>query len=440
MLTAFPKSSEAELAMGEALYRAGRIPDSADHLAHAVFLDPCNARVQYDLARIAALNALHGVAATRLEKAHQLSPSDPLILWAWLDTLPELARSQAINALLSAETPLDENLRKELKSVLDTQQAGEQQRCTIAPSSQLTPIAIEPVRHDAYQISTYALTVAFNGDRRRLELDTGASGITLTQEAARKLHLEVKDHEYTFGIGDHGSTPSSVAVVDSIRIGNIEFSHCVIQILDKKEVLDNTDGLIGGDVFSSYILTLDYPKGQLRLRPLPVPPQASSLSASLNTMGNDDLPQNRYIAPGMSHWTHIFRVDHQLLLQTNVNQTGERLFLADTGSGTNLLSNTMAREIHHASETDDVTMKGLSGKVDKVNEIGAFQLDFAGLHQPVASMLAIDLTTLSHSAGIEISGILGRATLTQLVMEIDYRDNLVNFTYIPVTKASFPRN
>jgi len=31
--------------------------------------------------------------------------------------------------------------------------------------------------------------------------------------------------------------------------------------------------------------------------------------------------------------------------------------------------------------------------------------------------------------GLEVSGILGSATLSQLVMEIDYRDNLVHFTF-----------
>jgi hypothetical protein len=46
-------------------------------------------------------------------------------------------------------------------------------------------------------------------------------------------------------------------------------------------------------------------------------------------------------------------------------------------------------------------------------------------------MTAVDTTTIGNSDGVEISGFLGAPTLHQLTLSIDYRDNLVKFTYDP---------
>jgi hypothetical protein len=47
------------------------------------------------------------------------------------------------------------------------------------------------------------------------------------------------------------------------------------------------------------------------------------------------------------------------------------------------------------------------------------------------------MTKLSQSEGTEISGILGFSVLNMLELQIDYRDNLVNFNYDP-TKLGLP--
>ena len=40
-------------------------------------------------------------------------------------------------------------------------------------------------------------------------------------------------------------------------------------------------------------------------------------------------------------------------------------------------------------------------------------------------MTAIDMTSISHDAGVEVSGLIGAPALFQVVLHIDYRDNLV---------------
>jgi hypothetical protein len=67
-------------------------------------------------------------------------------------------------------------------------------------------------------------------------------------------------------------------------------------------------------------------------------------------------------------------------------------------------------------------MQGLSGKVNKVFETGKFTADFAGLRLPVNTMDALDMSKMGG-----FTGILGYPTLEQLILHIDYRDNLVSF-------------
>ena len=60
--------------------------------------------------------------------------------------------------------------------------------------------------------------------------------------------------------------------------------------------------------------------------------------------------------------------------------------------------------------------------ISRVGETGKFVADFAGLRLPVNGMNSMDF---SHSGGI--GGFLGYPTLQQLIMHLDYRDNLVLF-------------
>jgi hypothetical protein len=46
-------------------------------------------------------------------------------------------------------------------------------------------------------------------------------------------------------------------------------------------------------------------------------------------------------------------------------------------------------------------------------------------------MSAIDTSDISKRAGVEIAGFIGFPTLRELVITIDYRDNLVHVVYDP---------
>jgi hypothetical protein len=107
------------------------------------------------------------------------------------------------------------------------------------------------------------------------------------------------------------------------------------------------------------------------------------------------------------------------------------LFLLDTGSDSNLISPRAARGVTDLSHNYFGEIAGLSGEVDEVFRAGKFTLSFAGLRMDAPAMTSIDMTKMSHGAGVEVSGIIGAPALFRMVMHIDYRDNLVKFEYDP---------
>ena len=90
-----------------------------------------------------------------------------------------------------------------------------------------------------------------------------------------------------------------------------------------------------------------------------------------------------------------------------------------------LISPPAAREVTKVSRDDSNGIRGIQGEVNKVYEAGKFTLAFAGLRLDSPSMTSIDTTKMSHDLGVEVSGFIGAPALFQVVMHIDYRDNLV---------------
>ena len=57
-------------------------------------------------------------------------------------------------------------------------------------------------------------------------------------------------------------------VAERLRIGDLEFRDALIGVAET-DFLANQDGLIGTDVFSEFLVTLDFANPGLRLDPLP---------------------------------------------------------------------------------------------------------------------------------------------------------------------------
>jgi hypothetical protein len=255
------------------------------------------------------------------------------------------------------------------------------------------------------------------------------------------------------GIGDKGDSAGYAAYADSIRIGNLEFHNCPVEVLDKRAVVEE-EGLIGADVFEQFLIELDLPKRKLKLSQLPARPGETQIKPSLATdpedEGLDSEPDSkstvaaagtnpaqapkyfdRYIGPEMTSYSRVFRFDHMLLVPTKINDVPGKLFLIDTGAWNNMITPDAAREVTKVHGDSDTTITGLSGKVDKVYGANTVVLEFGGLRQKNEDMVAFNLSNISRDVGTEVSGTLGFAMLNLLKIKLDYRDALVKFEYVP---------
>lgn len=432
-----PGSSMALTAVGDVRLRQGTPRDALIEFQKAALADLCNARAYFGIAEVESLAGFHASAQRKIEQAYTLHPTDNEIYTDWIATRPRKERLQIWTHYAEKSDQINEEDRAKLKLRLEKESLYHASDCRMAATSP-REAAVSMVRatDDPTYTRAWGLDVQFNGKRRRLEIDTGATGIMISRAAAVFLGIQREDARETSGIGDKAAVKTSIAHVASVKIGGIEFTNCPVEILEKWSVLDS-DGLIGGDVFGDSLLTLDFPKHELRIAPLPLRPgETEADREKLERAGDDAVlePHDPYVAPDMAKWQRVYRSGHELLMPTGIVETKqikdtaawkEKLFLLDTGADSNLISPAAAREVTKISRDEGMDIRGLQGSVNRVYEAGKFTLTFAALRLDSPSMTSIDTTSISHDAGVEVSGLIGAPALFQVVLHIDYRDNLV---------------
>lgn len=434
MLKANPRSAVAEVALAEVDYRAGDPDTSLVHARKALSDDPCEARAEGAIASILVLHGYYAREATLLDQAHRLRPDDELLRRFWISSLSRKRQEEEIARYLDGQHHLSEDDARGYGNNLSYLKAHHPGDCRVTSKSETAQLAFQPIYGDNAHPVAFGLDVTFNNTRRRMQIDTGASGIILTPGAARALKLQPEYKVKAGGVGDEGEVDSYLAHVEKIRIGDIELTNCMVEVMAKSRL--HVDGLIGPDVFSRWLVTLDYGAAKAKLEPLPPrpgdsPKSTSGDAAEGDATASDTGPKDRYIAPEMKDWGRVLRIGHNILLPSYFKADSPTHYLImDTGASESVLSNAMARETGklHDSATQ---FYGISGKVNKVFETNQTPLTVANLMLAPSEYYAYDITGISHNMGFETSGFLGLPTLQRLTIHIDYRDNLVKIDYDP---------
>jgi Flp pilus assembly protein TadD len=448
-LATAPDSVPLLTVLGEVQYREGKIAEAAGTADKAYVADRCNARVYLLRSRIFRLNSMYASESRALGIAHQLSPSDPEINNAWSRTIPLAQHIEEQKKILAATDAKDEahDRAEKYLAFLEMQEKGT--NCSVTSGTTSAAIPIIAIWSDekeicdshgrcgtmAKHIQGWGLHVFLNNREASLEVDTGASGLVISRAVAERAGLKTAARTQLWGIGDEGGQGGFIASVDAIKIGSLEFHNCMVTVTDRKDVI-GIDGLIGTDVFSNYLITLDYPISKMFLAPLPQRPNDNAGPASLNTDAGDQGasasksgPQDRYIDPSMKGYVPFFRVGHEIIVPVALNHKVEHLFMVDTGNFSSSISPEAAREVTKVKGGEPVTITGLSGKVAKVSSGDAVLFQFAGLQQQNNNLISYDTSGLTRYAGFEISGFLGSTILNELTMSIDYRDGMIKFDY-----------
>jgi len=476
-LAAAPNSPPLISLRGEVEYRQGKPWLASQSAIESYKADPCNPRNHLLLADLGRINSLYATSRRELEVAHKLDPGDPEIRGRWIGTLPTKQRIAELEAYLAAPTGNDQDDTRHWRMYLDSLKKRESEphkACRLVSSTESTEIPFERIMFDANRIQAFGLDVKLNGKSALLQIDTGAGGLLVTRSVAQHAGLKPFSETEFGGIGDQGYKPGYSAYADSIRIGNLEFQDCQVEVLDSRSTL-SAEGLIGMDVFSRFLVTLDYPMRKLLLGQLPPRPGESAAAAPSLKTGNaerdDDEdsaaaakpgdqskaaapetsagatavaasgssapanttrgPFDRYVAPEMKDYDKVYRVGHDLILPAGLNGKDVRLFIMDTGAFATTISPEAARDVTHVRSDDLHHVHGISGEVNKVYSADEITFRFAQLSQKVSDVVAFDTSHISKSTNMEISGFIGANTLNLLTIHIDYRDGLVKFDYDP---------
>jgi tetratricopeptide (TPR) repeat protein len=463
-LIAQPDSAALLAAKGDVQLRRGEMsPAELSYLA-AKKQNPKEVHAYLGLARLYGSYSLYRTAYGELQIAHEIAPDDIEVQRAWLGMLPRKEKQAALEAYLSGSHPDDEEDTKRMTEYLEFLKATADKpvhSCKLVSKVEQTEARLETVfAQDGRRIRGIGLSARLNDRTVRLLLDTGAGGIMVSSEIAEKAGLTRVSRLHYGGIGDQGLRSGYTAVADHVRVGELEFRDCVVAVSDQRSLTDE-DGLIGADVFGSYLIDLDLPGQRLKLSPLPKRPEETVAPKSLNSEGEEQanaeqkedpetgqtpkdqkssqlssqashpIPKDRYIAPEMVNWTKVFRFGHAMLVPTSVNDSKPMLFGLDTGAFTNVLSLRAGRQVAKVSSDYRDRVGGLNGEVNKVYSSEKVTLSFGHYRQSNQGMVTVDLSTVSRQTGTEVSGFLGFAMLRQLELKLDYRDGLVDFEYDP---------
>jgi predicted aspartyl protease len=461
-IAAQPNSAVLLSALGDVQFRFAQMGEAEASYIKALKLDPKEVHSYLGLVDVYAAYSLYRRAYDQIQRAHEIAPGNVEVQRVWMSTLPRKQRLAALQAYLAGPHPDDPEETASLQRHLAFLQATVNKQahsCKLAGKVEQTETGLD-MMGSAKIIHGVGLVVKLNGHGARFLLDTGAGGILVTRHIAEKAGLTRLTATTLSGIGDKGERSGYIAVADQIRIGDLEFHDCLVEVADKG--LEDEDGLIGADVFRRYLIDVDIPGMKLKLSPLPKRPDEASVDTSLEasestglapdeeaeassrtssadaknegaatTKAPARLPRDRYVAPEMAAWTKVFRFGHMLLVPTRVNDSQATLFLIDTGASLNLISTREARAATKVHSDDRVRIHGVSGEVNKVYSADKFTLQFGRYRQQNQNAVSFDFSNLNKKTGTEVSGVLGFATWKIMEVKIDYRDGLVDFVYDP---------
>ena len=469
-----PASPRAHAALGEVYFRQAKMVEAEKEFLAGVNNPHPDARALLGLSRLYDAYSLHAKARTMLERAHQLDSSDREIQRRWIRTLTLRDQIEWLSKYLAGPTNDDEITNQWLQTYLEVLRERSKrphQTCRLVSKVTSTETELKPMMLDATHFHGFGLEVRVNGHGSRLLLDTGASGLLINKKLAEKAGIQPIAETKFRGIGNTGDTAGFVGYADSIKIGELEFRNCPVEVSNKRSVVE-VDGLIGADVFSHYLVTLDFLMHKLKLEELPQRPGDTPAAVTLTSRQENEVedespsdrdqqkatngqpsplpgsgtvavapgnpkpphaassgPRDAYVAPEMKAYTKVFRFGHNLLIPTRVGDAPPKLFLIDSGATFNSISPDAAREVTKVRGDDRVIVKGISGTVKNVYSADKAMLQFSRYRQENQDLMAFDLSGVSKANGTEVSGILGFTTLKLFTLKIDYRDGLVDFVY-----------
>jgi tetratricopeptide (TPR) repeat protein len=421
-----PSDAGLQRVLGDLRFRQGRVFDAEKAYKAAIKLDSHNARAIYGISRVYDATSFRKKASEMLQVAHAIDAHDPIIANAFDEAAPQspavLARREAELAALPAAPGGDPSLRRRalerwiaVTKALDGKPAFEPEAPDRSYRIPITRLM------DGRRVTGGSLPIKIDGAKTDLRFDTGAAGIMLSSRFAERAGVKRLAEGDISGIGNGPAVKGWIGYAPAIQIGDLTLRNCIVHVPEKGSA-DDSGGLISSDLFDRFLVKLNFTGQSLDLDPLPGP------------AGDGHSLTNRYEGPELAGFSQMLRMYHYLLIPTLIGESAKAeltqgLFLLDTGAQLNMISTNLAPEITKVHGSLD-RVRGISGKVKNVYQADKIVLQFATFRQLNLDLTSFDLTSISRSAGLEVSGIMGLPLIGMFAsVTLDYRDGCVKFAY-----------
>ncbi len=405
-LSESPKSAPLLTALAEVQLREGQPWIALESLRAAELLDPCYARIFLVRSRIDRLNSMYGSERRELAHAYAINPNDAETKRAWNRTVTPANDIASTEEYLATTKDVDPELRKSAEATVQRMLPSlseSSQTCQGPPQHDSVVLPLQPSMQDGRHVDGYKLEVGLPNGKLLLGVDTAASGVYLSRAVAQ-----------ANGFKSRPGDPPGTVHADSLQIGPLTLRDCLVGV-SETPFPGKGAGMIGTDLFGSYLVTLNLPEAKLELSPLPP--------------AKGVLPEDRLASEQLRGWTPVYHRQQFLLLPVTLNGKERRLFALDSGIRMSTMAPSLAHLVSSTQRGFTNPMTTTSGSTYQVYRDG-FDFEFANLLlRSRTGVLQLDPTAIDQRTGMEIGGTLGFDILHTAVLRLDYRDGLVKVEF-----------
>jgi predicted aspartyl protease len=404
-----PKTAETIALRGEIEYRHGSFEKAEALYNEALKMAPRTARAHFGLGKLAIAKLKAKDAIQSLTRAIEMAPAEPLYRLyaaeAWgLEKRTEEQRKQ-LEEYIQLNPSYDPDRMAEVKAGLEMLQAfGTQEIGAVQAPDNPAPIRFRK------SLNLIFARVMVNGQGPyEFAIDTGASQTVLSERLAADLGLKAITTTIMHGVGGAGKVESRVYRVDEIDIGDLKIRNLPVGTFNDPLVTQLADGIIGTSMLSDFIVTVNYPEGQMELV--------------------RKAPDNSDGAIPAWYFSNLLLVTLEVTSPTGTHRGN---FVVDTGAVTTVLSHRMAKNLGVDENTPGAKIDfgvagvgGLEGVVLRVPDV-TFRLQTFSESYP--QVVAIDLKQISKMIGTELAGVLGYDFFADYRLTLDYHGAQIRLT------------
>jgi predicted aspartyl protease len=401
--------------LGEIALRRGRVDDAERQFRDVLAENPRIARAWFRLGQASEYTFNRKTAEDCFRRAHELAPTAAPTILRWAMTLDGDNEANALQTYLNVAGREDPRIVQQARARLEVRRAlGDRKPFGLASNYARSQIRLEPVTQGG-ELHAYRIAVSVGGDAARLLLDTGASGIVVNPSLAARWRVRRLATTTVGGLGDQGDSRGWVGLVDRVRVGTVEFRDAVVTV-SESALVGAEQGLMGTDIFESFVVTLDLPNGAMRLEPF--------------AGASDDRPTDRGFQadPGFER---VYRIGHMLMLPTSVSGSEPVMFVIDTGASQALIARDFAAELARMRSAAGMPLRGLSGRINEVDAADDLRFAFGGYSMRCLDTLSVNLKRHDDDIGMDVEGFLGFPLLRYFTITLDYRNGLAKFECPP---------